>query len=148
MAKTQTKVFTGVRNLPMPDHAEIRELAVPIEFSSSAYASGDLIQVIKLPAGVRCVDWALNLPDIDSGGSPAIAWSLGVENTGGTDLGSEVWGSGLTAGQTTSIVRNSTNVSAQGDITADRNIDLKCTTIAATYAGSGTVGYLMLKLVG
>lgn len=148
MAKYQTKIFTGVRQIPMPDHAEVRQVVVPIEFPSAALIGNDLIEVCKLPAGVRCVDWSLILPDIDSGGSAAIAFSLGVENVGGTDLGSEVWGTALNAGQAGVPSRNVLSVSAQGNASADRNIALKCTTAAATYDGSGKVGHLVLSLIG
>ena len=147
MAITTTKVASGVRNLPMPDEAEICEITVPIEWAATAYASGDLIRCIKLPAGVRCVDWALLSSDIDSGGS-AFAFSLGVENAGGTDLGTEVWGTAITAPGTGVPFRNALAACAQGDVTAERWIDLKCTTIATTYAGSGKVADLVLKLVG
>jgi len=148
VAKTQTKVFTGVRQVPMPDHAEIRQVAVPIEFASAAYVANDLIQVVKLPAGVRCIDWSLILPDVDTNGAPTLAFSLGVENVGGTDLGTEVWGTGLAAGQAGVPSRNVLAVSSQGDISVDRNIDLKITTAAATYAGADKIGYLVLSLIG
>ena len=61
----------------------------------------------------------------------------------GDDIRSEVWGSGLTAGQSTPIVRNTTSASAQGDTTKERTVVLKITTVAATYAGSGKVGHLL-----
>lgn len=158
MAKTQTKCFNNQKPLTLPDDASPEWTAVDIEFSSTAYASGDLIQLCTLPAGYKCLDWVLNFPDIDTG-TPAIAWSLGVSDATlaipvSTDIGSEVWGSALTAGQSTAIVRNTTNVSAQGRTAAttllsgDREIVLKCTTIAATYAGSGKVGQLLMLLQG
>ncbi len=148
MSKTQTKAFLDTRPVPMPDSAEVKVVPIPIDFAASAYSSGDLIELVKLPIGVRCVDWALNFPDIDSGGSPAIAFSLGIENTGGTDIGTEVWASGLTAAQTGGVVRNTTGACATGDTTVDRNVVLKVTTAAATYAGAGQRAHLLLSLVG
>lgn len=147
MTTTTTKAFTNVRPVPQPDDAAIKRVAVDIEFSSSAYVANDYIRLLKLPIGVKCVDWALVFPDIDTG-TAAIAWSLGTENTGGTDISAEVWGSALTAGQTVAPVRNVSSVCAQGDTTAERTLVLKCTTAAATYAGSGKVGQLILDLVG
>ncbi len=158
MAKTQTKCFLNQKPLVLPDDAAAEWTAVDIEFASSAYSANDLIQVCTLPAGYKCLDWVLSFPDIDTG-TPAIAWSLGVSDATlaaptSTDIGSEVWGSALTAGQSTSIVRNTTSVSAQGRIAAtstlsgDREIVLKCTTAAATYAGSGKVGQLLMLLQG
>lgn len=148
MAVTTTKAFTNVRPIPQPDDAAVKRVAIDIEFSSSAYAANDYIRVAKLPIGVKCVDWALVFPDIDSNGSPALASSLGIENAGLTDIGSEVWGSGLTAGQSTAVVRNTSSVCAQGDVTTERNLILKITTAAATYAGAGKTGQLILDLVG
>ena len=113
----------------------------------AAFASADLLQLVDLPIGIKCLDWAISFPDIDTG-APALAWSLGVENAGGTDLGSEVWGTGLTAGQSTAIVRNTTSLAAQGDSTVQRRVSLKCTTIAATYAGATKVGQVLLLLQG
>lgn len=148
MAKFQSKVFTGQVNVPQPNSAEIYEILVPFDFPATAPAANDLIELLKLPAGVRCVDWAAIFPDIDTGGSPAFAFSLGVENTAGTDLGTEVWGTGLTAGQSTTVSRNTTSVAAQGDVSTDRAIAIKVTTAAATYAGAGKRGHVLLKLVG
>lgn len=158
MAKTQTKCFNNVKPITLPDDAAPEWTVVDIEFSSTAYSANDYIQLCTLPAGYKCLDWALVFPDIDTG-SAAIAWSLGVSDATlaipvSTDIGSEVWGSSLTAGQSTAIVRNTTSVCAQGRIAAtsllsgDREIVLKCTTAAATYAGSGKVGQLLMLLQG
>lgn len=146
MAKFQTKCFLGKKPITLPEDAAGRWAIVDVEFPSTAPVGNDLIELFELPIGVKAVDWALVFPDIDSNGAPAFAASLGVENAGGTDLGSEVWGTGLTAGQSTSIVRNTTSVSAQGDTTAVRKLALKVTTAAATYAGAGKVGQVLLLL--
>lgn len=158
MAKTQTKCFNNVKPITLPDDARPKWVAVDVEFSATAYSANDLIQLCTIPVGFKCLDWALSFPDIDTGAA-AIAWSLGVSNATlaiptSTDIGSEVWGSALTAGQSTAIVRNTTSVSAQGRIAAtsllsgDREIVLKCTTAAATYAGAGKVGQLLMLLQG
>ena len=143
MAKYQTKTFNDVTPIVLPDTAKPEWVAVPIEFKATAYVQNDLIETCKLPVGYRVLDWVLSFPDIDSG-SPALASSLGTLNTAGDDISSEVWGSGLTAGQSTSIVRNTTSVAAQGDTTKERTVVLKITTVAATYAGSGKVGHLLM----
>jgi len=158
VAKTQTKCFTNAKPLYLPSEAGPEWTTVDVEFSSTAYAANDYIQLCTIPEGYKCLDWALVFPDIDTG-TAAIAWSLGVSNATlaipvSTDIGSEVWGSALTAGQSTAIVRNTTSVCAQGQVKAttllsgDREIVLKCTTIAATYAGSGKVGQLLMLLQG
>lgn len=147
MAKYQTKAFTGTKPVPQPDDAWLKPVVIEVEFPSVAYVANDLHELVTIPAGVKVLDWAVIFPDIDSAG-PSFAFSLGVENAGGTDLGAEVWATGLTAGQSTSIVRNTTSVAAQGDSTVDRKLALKVTTAAATYAGSGKTGHVILWLQG
>jgi hypothetical protein len=159
VTKYQTKAFTNAKPIALPDDASPEWIAIDVEFGSTAYVAGDLIQLATIPAGYKVLDWVLNFPDIDSGATPALAWSIGVANNTftvpvSTDIGTEVWGSALTAGQTTSIVRNTTNVSAQGatvdttTIPGNREIVLKCTTAAATYAGSGKIGQILLLAQG
>lgn len=147
MAKYQSKQFTGQKPVTLPESARPEWVTIDIDFPTAAFASTDLLQLVDLPIGIKCLDWVISFPDIDTG-APALAWSLGVENAGGTDLGSEVWGSALTAGQSTAIVRNTTSVAAQGDSTVQRRVSLKCTTIAATYAGATKVGQVLLLLQG
>lgn len=146
MPKYQTKAFKGIKPIILPRDASAMWVPVDVEFPSVALVANDLLEVCELPIGVKCVDWALVPPDADSGGAPALAFSLGVENAGGTDLGTEVWGTGLTGAQTGTINRASSSVSAQGDISANRKIALKCTNAAQTYAGAGKTGQLMLLL--
>ena len=159
VTKTQTKCFTNAKPLTLPDDALPEYVAVDIEFASSAYVGNDFIQVCTIPSGYRVLDWFLSFPDIDSHATPALVWSLGVSDATiaaptSTDIGSEVWGTSLTAGQSTAIVRNTTSLAAQCRVAAsstlsgDREIVLKCTTAAATYAGSGKVGQLVMLLQG
>jgi len=145
VAKFQTKAFNGQRPIILPRDAAAMWVPVDIELPATTPVANDLIELCELPIGVKCLDWALALPDIDSAG-PALVTSLGVENVGGTDLGAEVWGAALTAGQTGAIVRNASTVCSQGDITTVRKIALKVTTAATTYAGATKVGQLLLLL--
>lgn len=148
MAIIETKCFSGKKPLVLPDAADVETVAIDVEFPATAPSVGDLIRLCDLPPYTKVLDWALIFPDVDSNGTPTLAMSLGVENAGGTDLGSEVWGTGLTAGQSTTLVRNTTSLAAQGDSSVQRRIDLKVTTAAATYAGSGKVGQVLLQLQG
>jgi hypothetical protein len=148
VAKYQTKAFNNVKPIVLPDDASPEYVSIDIEYNagttaSPAYAVNDLIQLCTLPIGHKVLDWTFIPADVDSNGAPVIAFSLGVENTGGTDLGTEIWATGLTSG-TSALTRNTTNISAQGDVTTVRNIDLKCTVAAATYAGSGKIGQLLM----
>jgi hypothetical protein len=145
MAKFQTKAFLGQRPIVLPDDASAEWTTVDIEFPTTAPVASDLIELCELPIGIKCLDWFLTFPDIDTGAA-ALAFSLGTENAGSTDLSAEVWGAALTAGQSTSIVRNALSICSQGDITANRKIALKVTTAAATYAGAGKTGQLVMLL--
>ena len=160
MAKTQTKAFTNAKPIVLPAGGAPEWCAIEVEFAAAAYVAADLIQVATIPAGYRVLDWALAFPDIDTG-IAAVAWSFGVANNTlavpvSTDIGAalQVWGSALTAGQTDALVRNvSSNCSqdaivSTATIPGDREIVLKCTTAAATYAGAAKVGRVLLLLQG
>jgi hypothetical protein len=148
MAVTKARAYTNAKPIPLPKSGHPEWVAVDIDFPAANYTANDLVLLCTLPAGVKCLDWALVFPDVDSNGAPTIASSLGVVNAGLTDLGAEVWGAALTAGQSTAIVRNTTSVCAQGDGASDRVVGLKVTTAAATYAGATKVGQLLLLLRG
>ena len=89
MAKYQTKQFLNTSPLYTPDNAEICGSPITVEFPTTALVANDLIELATIPAGIKVVDYKILFPDIDSGGSPAFAFSIGVENAGGTDLGAE-----------------------------------------------------------
>jgi hypothetical protein len=151
-----TKTYTNAKPLPLPQDALPAWVAIDVEFKSTTYAGNDMILLASLPAGVKVLDWACIFPDIDSGG-PTFAFSLGVALNDGSDLSAEVWGTGITAGQSTAIVRNTTSVAAQADLAGlstqfnasgggERQVAMKITTAATTYAGSGKTGQVMLLL--
>ena len=147
MAKYQSKQFIGQKPVVLPDDATAEWATIDIEFPSTAILANDLLQLVDIPISLKVLDWAIQFPDIDSGGS-ALAFSLGVENAGGTDLGSEVWGTALAAGAAGATVRNALAACAQGDSTVVRRLSMKCTTPATTYAGAGKVGQVILLLQG
>jgi len=148
VAKFQTKCFLDQRPLVLPDDASVEYTPVDIEFPATAPGTGDLIELCKIPPGNKVTDWAIVWPDIDSNGTPLCAFSLGVENAGGTDLGSEVWVTGLQGGRTGAVDRNATSAAYLGDSTVERAIALKCTAAAATYDGATKKGVLLLALQG
>lgn len=148
MAKFQTKAFLGKKPIILPRDAAAMWVPVDVEFPSTAPVANDLIELCELPIGVKCLDYVIVFPDIDTNGAPAFAFSIGEENAGGTDLGAgtAVWATGLTAGQSTAVVRNTTSVPAQQPTTDTRKIAIKVTTAAATYAGATKVGQVLLLL--
>ena len=145
MPSINTKQFDGIKPLYTPDAAEVCGAHVDIDFPSTAFAGNDLIRLATIPAGVKCVDYKAIFPDIDSGGSPAFAWSIGVLNAGGTDLAT-VWASGLTTGQAAGIHRAANSAHLEADSTVDRRVAIKVTTAAATYAGAGKAGMVVFDL--
>lgn len=146
MPNVSTKVFTGARSIPQPDTGALLPVVVDVEFPSTALVANDLVFLTRLPIGVGIQDYDFHFPDIDTG-TPAFAFSIGVCNAGLTDLAT-VYASGLTAGQTNAIVRAQNTVASQAATTTERVLALKITTAAATYAGSGAVGQVVLHLRG
>lgn len=53
--------------------AQTFEFLVP-----TTIAEGDIIELAPLLAGCRLVDWHLQSEDLDSDGSPAIVWDIGL----------------------------------------------------------------------
>lgn len=147
MPTYKTKQFSNIRPMYTPDDACVCGAPVDIDFPSTALAANDLILLATVPAGVRLADYSFAIPDVDSGGTPAFAWSFGVLNAGGTDLGT-VLASGITTGQASGVHRAGNADHLALDSTVDRVLAIKVTTAAATYAGSGKRGKAILDLEG
>lgn len=145
MPSINTKQYDGIKPLYTPDAAEVCGSHVDIEFPSAAFVANDLIRLATIPAGVRCVDYKVVLPDVDSGGAPAFAWSIGELNAAGTDLAT-VYASGITTGQAGGVYRAVNSAHFEASAAADRRIAMKITTAAATYAGSGKTGVAVFDL--
>lgn len=150
MAKFQTKAFLGRKPITLPDDATAEWTPVDIEHSATALAVNDLIECCEIPPGYDVLDWMVVPQDIDSGGSPTVAFSIGIENSTFDDLASSngTWQTGLTGFQTGTVVRSTSSNPILNDRSTTRKVALKCTTAAATYAGSGKVSKLLLLLAG
>lgn len=148
MAIIKTKHFTKVRNFAQPDCSEVKTFPIDVDFPDAALAANDIIQLVELPAGVTLVDYSFAFPDIDTG-TPAFAFSFGVLNAAGTDLAT-VYASGVTAGQSNTVVRNTTSAAAQdaANNVLVRNLGIKVTAAAATYAGATKTGQVLVSLRG
>lgn len=146
MAKYSTKAITGVRPVPQPDDADVCVVPVDVEFPSVAYLVNDIHEIVDLPVGVKCLDFDFIFPDIDTG-TPAFAFSFGELNDTSTDIAT-VYVAGVTAGQSTTVVRNTTSVAAQRPATAVRRLGMKITTAAATYGGANQIGQIVVHLRG
>lgn len=143
MANNANSEFTKVL-APTPADvcvsADKRDVAV-----SAAPAVNDTTELCVLPAGYVPVDYFVAMPDLDSGGTPAITFSLGFLNSTKTDLstaateGGAVLASGKTEARTGGVVRaeNSVLLAVQ-PVNYDRYFAVKWTAAAATFQ-AGTV---------
>lgn len=129
--KLPSKVAQGAELIPL--YYEINLTAAP--------SLNDTLELGPLPGGHLPVDYLLDCDDIDTGGSPSIALSLGLLNSGKTDLstaaadGGAVWASGITSAQAGGFTRNAGRIlNAVQAVETDRAIALKVTTAAATFA--------------
>lgn len=148
MAVYQTKFITRVRNFAQPDDSDIDRNPVDVDFPAVALVAADIIQLVEVPAGVMLQDYEFHFPDIDTGAA-AFAFSFGVLNAAGTDLAT-TYQTGITAGQSNAIYRNLNSDCAQDTVNTAlvRKLGIKITTAAATYAGAGKTGQVILSLRG
>lgn len=147
MAKFTSKIFSGVKNVAQPDDSDTDYVPVDVDFPAVNYTAGDIIELIKIPAGVKFVDWFSIFPDIDSNGAPTFAFSIGLLNALSTDLAT-IYSAGHTAGQTNAIVRNAVTDPYLADSTVERRIGLKITVASATYAAPTVPGTVFIALRG
>ena len=148
MARTLSDYATGKRSLPQPSDAGVLQIPLFVVLPA-VLAANDLVALIKVPAGVRVVDFDIIAPQLDSNGSPTLVHSIGVENAGGTDLAT-VYEAGLTFGRTAngSVSRCTSAVASMDAGSADRMVSLKTTTAAATAALAGKTILVLVHLVG
>jgi hypothetical protein len=145
MALLKTKVAAGLKNVYIPDDAEVCGTTVEVEFDyllntstntyATAVASGDIIELMTVPAGIEVTDWTIVTDDVDTG--TTFVLSVGVLNAGKTDLAAgatDTWATGLTIGQGGGVARAATAAHYLGGKAASRVIGLK-----ATGAQAGTL---------
>ncbi|WP_213956342.1 hypothetical protein [Variovorax sp. dw_954] len=149
MARFLSEVLTGKKPGPQPYDGSVLQLPVTIVLPTAALASGDLLELVELPPYVDLLDYDIFAPQLDSNGTPLLAFSLGSENAGLTDLG-VVYEAGLIFGRTAngSVSRAGSANQLAADTTVARRLALKVTAIAATWAGAGKTITAMLHLRG
>jgi len=148
MARILSDLLTGKKPGPQPFDGSVLLLPVTVVMPA-ALAQNDLIELVDLPPFVDLLDYTIIAPQLDSGGSPALAVSIGAENAGFTDL-SVAYETGLTPGRTANgnVVRCGTALASQASNADSRRIALKVTADAATYAGAGKTLNVILHLRG
>jgi hypothetical protein len=142
---TKTKFATQVRNFSQPDDSDLDVNAVDVDFPTAAPVATDIIQLVKIPAGVKLQDYEFHFPDLDSGAT--FAFSFGVLNATGDDIAT-AYATGVIAGQSNAIVENANTACSQADASADRLLGMKITTAAAGWVGAGLTGQVLLMLRG
>lgn len=110
-----------------------------VELTSGQVANGNFVKLAILPAGYRIVDLKVETDDLDSHGTPTVTGSVGILNSGETDLtsgqiaitDSQIFRTGGIANIGTACLE------AIGSSTSDRTIALKFTAAVATAAAGG-----------
>jgi hypothetical protein len=142
-----TDAYTGKYPIRVqPVESDCIEVPIPFNMPTANVANGDILQLIKIPAGVKIVDWYIMTDDCDSNGTPTIAFSLGSLNslTAPTAL-TTTYKSGITIAQNGALQRADNANAFLEDPSNIRAIGLLFTAAAATYV-TGKTGMLVLKL--
>lgn len=149
MARILSELLTGKKPGPQPYDGSVLQLPVTVVLPAAALAVGDLLELVDLPPFTDLIDYDIFGPQLDSNGTPTLAFSLGAENAGYTDLG-VVYETGLTFGRTAngSVSRAGTANQLAADNSVQRRLALKVTALAATWAGGGKTVTAMLHLRG
>lgn len=100
---------------------------------TAALVINDLIHMVKIPTGATVLDIILDVPDLDTNGSPAITLSVGY--TGAL----EAFISQSTVGQAGGIAKLSVVGGSQKAFTAGDTIQISATAAPATGAATGTL---------
>jgi hypothetical protein len=138
MANTQTAQAKGIVPSPAAMGQEVVQLRA--EISPVTFGTADIIEMVRVPVGMKVLDWTVDTDDLDSGSN--LVFKVGVLNAGKTDLdtGNAVWKTGLTTGQAGGIARMDTVTALRaGTATAERVVAIIPTTAAAGYT-TGVVG--------
>jgi hypothetical protein len=110
-------------------------------------ADNDIVALCHLPAEHEPVDFFIQADDLDTNGSPALVFDVGVLNADMDDLvASTNFITGSTVGQAGGIARADVVLGLQlAASSADRVIGVKVTTVAGTPAAGTLKGVLMYK---
>lgn len=136
-------ILTGRAPVLFPSGAEVVAQRATIALVAADLDANDCGAISILPAGCVPVGMVYDSDDLDTNASPTIAASIGLINSGESDLDT-VLASGVTASQTGVAVHLATKEMLRlAPAATDRKIGIKFTAAAATKA-AGTVGLTML----
>ncbi len=152
MASFSTAARLGTRPIVLPDSANVEYVSVDINWSDAGagIAVSDVVQLADIPAGFDIVDWRFISDDIDSNGTPTVAFTLGSLNAARTAIATAYTAAGgITAPQTAGVnVPSGTTAPAcfLESRASARTIGLVATAATATAALTGKRGSLILGL--
>lgn len=152
MASFKTLTAQGIRPMALPECAALKSVTADINWADAGagIAISDVIQIADIPAGFELVDWTFISEDIDSNGTPTVAFTLGSLNAGKTAIATAYTAAGgITAGQAggQNLPSGATAAACFTEgRSAARTIGLVATAATATAALTGKRGCLVLKL--
>lgn len=149
----------GTGNVAYPDCAgDVIQNRYEADLASSplkgvTLAIGDIIDFGIIPANTTVTDLLIDSDDLDSGGSPALAYDVGVisgtpgDTTSSRTVGTEFFAA-TTASQSAGVTRMSKNTGFRvAPVGYDRSIGIKITAAAATQPTTGKLA-LALEVKG
>jgi len=140
--KNTNDYLSGRKPTVYPSGSEVVAVRYPLALVAADMDLNDAGAVGILPAGCVPVALYVDSDDLDTG-TPAVALSVGLMNSGDTDV-STAWGTGLTVAQAGGQVQVLDKGMARMQATnADRKIGVKFTTAPAT-AAAGEIGITLL----
>lgn len=146
MAFTNSNDYiTGRKPVPTAAGNEVVATRFEIDLVAADLDLNDAGTVAILPAGHVPVAIIYDSDDLDTNASPTIAASVGLMNSGDTDLDGTAWATGITASQGGTAVQLTLTTAAMrlAASTSDRRVGVKFTAAAATKA-AGKIGLTLL----
>lgn len=124
--------------------SSVNEVAIPFNLPAANPGVNDILALVKVPLGVKIVDWAIAMDDADTGAG--LAFSFGSLNSASAPTAlTTTYKAGITIGQTSGIQRADTYASIVESAAAERQLGLLFTAAAVGYV-AGKTGVLTLKL--
>jgi len=137
MALYKSKFANRVKPVPSVQSSVVTQIAYDFT-TETALANGDIVDLGPIPAGLEIVDCVAIFDDHDAHASPTVTMSVGILNSGKTDLNSTGFIVDSAAPQTGGVARATTTTAyllAAG--TAERSLGVKVTAAVATAAAVG-----------
>lgn len=140
MATVKNDQAKGIKPMPIGFGADLIQALLAIELTANP-AVNDILVLGYIPEDHKVEDWFIESDDLDTNGTPTIAFSLGVLNADLTDIdttargGGAAWGTALDVAQSGALVRATTAAATKTPSSSnDRKfIGLKVTAVAATF---------------